>query len=889
MKRSIYFFLALIILIGIALPSYSAYVESADKFNKDRHQYLDIIYEEDWRIVSGVGRIQTRNSGAHDILYVSSNGENEPIIIEYKPEKAFSFKEYNELCFDISVNGGKGNCIYKLTYHTENGAYTDEIEVGELQRSIVRFKIPEVVGEAVDSLEFSVEKAEAMPQSCTILGIYGDDFRTYSYAQLFSSYRVETLDGVSTYYDDHIEIVPDENGSHLRCHLTEGMNGATAMITLRVYSPFAGIMTVENEETDKTVSAAMYSGEALYSFAVSGVEDVLKIGFAESGAGGSAVHFRSMDIVRIADKDPVTYGAVESCVYNNGKISVKGTVSPDAAVKYIDAKLALYKLPCDTDDYSNLPESECEMGISTVFTLSSNVSFDHTQYKYLVALKTREEVVPLCAPVFSFVQAEQPPVSPECSMSVHRVESATVFESGADDVFVDVNASELFAADSLPNSVRYSFREGVYDFDREKVKALENDIGFYVSVGCRVYLNIIADDLEKLDETNEYCALVAFAGEHFGKASGIVVSAGSGSVDDIIKEAEDISLMLGQLKSVLSNVAPAMEFFVFFEEGQDELAACVSYYNGQYAINNISLVYGSSDGENAVARTKSVSDSSHRLGCSYRKNAVLFTMEKMNEVEQFSGVFDKAQQNGLSFAVFSKGEVITDEYAREMLTLLSEKGFEIYDLSADAEDEDCEYVSFWNFNDSYDTFGWLAGGGCSTPETVKYMLGEGRAMRTRITPHRNGEGILVCWLDGVKNLSGAEKMKLEYGLSVEDQRNVSLRVVLGADGSKAEYEATVGNGEGQLVLDLEMFPRRDKLEYVAIIVEISAEAVLDITDISIGSSELSEGELMALISPKEENVKDMASLYIFAGAVVSVTVVVFAVLTKRKKTVASKK
>jgi hypothetical protein len=247
-------------------------------------------------------------------------------------------------------------------------------------------------------------------------------------------------------------------------------------------------------------------------------------------------------------------------------------------------------------------------------------------------------------------------------------------------------------------------------------------------------------------------------------------------------------------------------------------------------------------------------------------------------------VYDAASKASVSAVIYSLGSV-SDSKVSEIVNDLSSSKTIVYQF--DLYEGDVQHTgeySIWNFRDSYDTFGWLSGGSCLAPQTALATDGKGRAMKSVISPYMGEEGVLVCRLDKVTDFSRADNMSLDIWLDVPEGVKVPLKVVLGATGAKAEYSAEISGGEGTISLDLGGFLYANRIEYVAVIVDVETESSLEIMDVRLTSERLSSEALREYVAPTVNSVKDMLSLYIFFGAVASATVIIFVILTKKRST-----
>lgn len=148
--------------------------------------------------------------------------------------------------------------------------------------------------------------------------------------------------------------------------------------------------------------------------------------------------------------------------------------------------------------------------------------------------------------------------------------------------------------------------------------------------------------------------------------------------------------------------------------------------------------------------------------------------------------------------------------------------------------------------------------------------------------NENGEeGILVRWMDEITDFSAGDGLSIALYTESEAD-SLPVTVVLGADTSKAEYKVEVMTGASVMEIDLEGFEQVGNIEYMAIILNADHEAVLEITDISIVSRSMTDLELKDMLAPNDQTSGEMATVYIFFGAVISATVIVFVILTKKK-------
>ena len=253
--------------------------------------------------------------------------------------------------------------------------------------------------------------------------------------------------------------------------------------------------------------------------------------------------------------------------------------------------------------------------------------------------------------------------------------------------------------------------------------------------------------------------------------------------------------------------------------------------------------------------------------------------------EAFRKLYENAAQSSVSCVVFSVSESMTTDEICAMFEGIHGSEYVRYEFEAFKTPVDCrgEYT-LWDFTQAYNTFGWLAGGSCSSPETLNSMFSETRVLKSLITPSQDSEGILVGWFEGVTDLSIADVMRVDVAVDLSAHREVPISVVLGGNGVKAEYITTAKRGEQSIYLDVNSYRDANKVEYIAIIVESNTEAVLEISKVSILSRSLADSELKTAVEQSGQYAERNSSFYIFAGAMISSTIVVFIALSKKRTT-----
>ncbi len=881
------------IFCGLLVPAYSAYITDGVSSAGADAVKMNWFSKENWEAVSGVDSIHVRKTGSSNLIYVTSEGNSNTMKIAYVPEEAMDLSGYNELVFEMAADE-KSAVTYELTYYCGEKTFVESVRSENGKKSTAYFALPRENSGSVSRIELSVGNTDKSLKYFTVDNIFADTHRTYSYGERFSSRMIETPEGKAVYNDEYIELIPDENGVYADCTLIKDYGKETAMVVVEIYSPHSGIINLENRSAQTIQTTALYGGTAKYSFMVSEVSDSLKIGFYEGDTSSSSpIKFISLEIINITEDKTETYGTIESCSYENGKVIVKGTLDSHAAVEYISSKLALYKVPFDYDGERELFEPEAEMNISTVFEIEAPIDYEHVRWKYLIAIKTKDDVIPITDPVFAFSRSSLSTAGQECRVGIHNVQTTAAFESGADDIVLDIALDRLFTTVNIGSAIRYAHGDNVYYMSGDYVNELMSSIEFYTSIGSKVYIRLIGegDDFMGFSAEDEasvdiLCASAAYIGSTFKKAAGVIVFSDFDYGDDKEESAKKLSLLIGMFVSSFRDVNSTADIILSVDEDMSYVAPLTAYFNKKNGITNIGLMYECRNTADSVASVKAVNDAAAAMSASFRSLLILWKPEgSFPDASEFTSLYDTASKSAISGVVFSSNEKITTDTICECFAGIHGEGYVTHEFSATA---DGEYYrgsySLWDFTDSYNTFGWLAGGSCSAPETARSSGGEGRVLKTVITPSGGEEGILVCWLEGVTDLSVADSLKMDFNIDANTGEAMPVTLVLGGSGLKAEYKSEVYYGENSIYADLGLFGESNRVEYVAVIVDMDKEATLEISKISVVSRQLGSEELKSEFVTVEENERDMASLYIFVGAVISSTVVIFAILSKKSAT-----
>lgn len=892
-KKIVSLILSLYIAISMVFTGAAGYTYAGSLKSYDGSFKLEWFEKDKWEIVSGVKEIIVRNVGSSNLLYVTSDKQDKAMTIAYESEEPLDLSAYNEIVVGFVVNIGS-DYLYEITYYCEGGIFSDTVAGdNKSSKNTVHFKLPPEASDRITKIEITVDSNSERPSFFTIDGFYADNSRTYSYAERFMSRRLTSLSGAAQFYDDYAEIIPDENGALIECELMTQYKDESVFAVVEVSSPYAGMLTVENPSAKKTSSTAMYAGTAKYSILISGLQDRIRIGFSGSeNSDELPIRFVSLKLISIEENKTESLGTIDTCTYEKGKITVKGTVDSETIIENINSDLALYKIPYDHS--GELPkEAEVEMSISTEYKLEVPVSYDHTQYKYVVALKNKQKVVPLTDPVYAVSQSSNPAVSQDCDVGIHNAESSAVFESEVNSVIVDVYTDHLFASSDTVSAIRFAYRDNVYYLNSDYINEISSDVSFYASVGRKVYVRLLSEEkgsfgveLSQKNSVDMMCAAAAYLGSNYVKVEGIIVLTGFDYSNDLDRRAKEASELLGLFTSALRSVNSNTDVITWIPGEMGYISSMLAMHNKRNGFSDTGVIYECQNINDCVSSLKAYGDAAKAYGASFGNEMIFLNLNTTaSEINSVKQLYESADQGEITCVVFSVSDSMTTDEVCSLIENIHEDGHIRDEFTAFKKplDHRGEYT-LWDFTQSYDTYGWLAGGSCFAPETQKSAFGDKRVLKSNVVPTYDTEGILVGWFDGVTDLTYADIMKVELAVDGDTHKEIPVSIVLGGNGAKAEFITTARKGDQAVYFDINSYKNADKVEYIAIIINSSEEIALEISKVSILSHNLADNELKAMICQDSINVAQQSSFYIFAGAIISSTIVIFIALSKKKST-----
>ncbi len=881
--------LALFMMLSTTIAANGGFIYSSQYAPSEDSVELNWFSKDQWEIIEGIRDIKTRNTSSSKLLYIISDKQADRMAIESVFEDGVDLSAYNEIAVEFIVSDGV-ECTYKITYYYDGGSFSDSVKSDAGSRNIAYFRLPSEKSDSIKKIEISVYSDNNDLNYFAVSSFSADSNRTYSYGQIYQSRRIYSESSNVNYYDDHVEVVSKKSEGSLICELLEDFEKESALVVVELDSSYTGIVTLENLSTDQSYSTAMYAGIAKYSFLLSDLEKNMKFSFSEGDASKNmSVKLLSLKVVQIPEEEKAL-GTVESCMYENGKLIIKGTVDSEATIEYIDSVIAVYKVPYNYNG-ENLKTPVIEANLSTFYEIEFPVSYDYTQYKYVVALKNRKTIVPVSSPVYAVSKPTLDHLSQGCDVGLHDVGNAAFFESEAEKIVIDVYTNKLFVSVDEIAAIRYTYRDNVYYINSEYANELSASASFITSVGGKVYFRVLSSESGKFDfninrisSVGEMCAAAGYIGSHFENIEGVIALSGFSYKNNFTENVKQASELLGLFVSSFRSQNRNAEIFVSISEGYEHIAPLLARYNELSCIEDVGVVYECTKQSRAANEIKALCDSAALFGSSFRSSILFWKVDKSNATSGvFNWLYERAEQKNVSCVVFSIGDSMTTDEISDVLAGLYADDYLRYEFEAFKSDIEFRgQYKLWDFTQSYNTFGWLAGGACSMPETAKSVFNDKRVIRSSFTPTDDKEGILVGWFEGVTDLSAADVLIVDLAVDGNKIGEIPVSIVLGGNGIRAEYNTEIGSGESSINLNLSSFPQSNRVEYIAVIANSSFNATFEIYDLSIVSNTLSDDELKATVTSETDNYGGNTNLYVFFVGVVMSAIVVFIALSKKK-------
>ena len=855
MKKLISAALSLALLLSLLTFAVGAGQSTLANVQKPDQLNFDILDADKWTEVSCISNFKNTDEGAL-IVYPDLDNPKTSMTFAHTFDKAVSADDLTEICLETRIASSYEKFSIKLSVYGKKGVYSDTTEGVCGVRSTVYFKLPENFKDDIIKLQFTVTTGNKVPDSCTVFAVYADNYNSFSYVDLYDTVYFTTISGDITYKENAV-MITSIGESTVEANIAHKPIASSASVVISVSSNTTGIISVENTADTKKYQTALYSGTNDYVFFLDNIPEKLRISISHSDAEKSAtIVLKSMVITELGESSYTGLGTVSSCAYSDGKVTMKGTITSDAAVQYIDSRLGIFRSSLDGVIEKN-PIATTK--ISTVFEFSADEGLNSPNYRYTVAIISGDEIIPICEPIFatSFIDNSSSHSTP--AMGLLNPSSFDAFKADASCVVIDVNANDLIANASSKDSVMFPYNGTLYSINSDYFKVINHDITFYNNLNCQVYLKInVAENNTYNDHTlTDLQAVLSYVASNGDGISGYLLLPDLRTADKSPEKAAYAAQVLGRLSETIRKSSPSSMIYYCVSENENVFTAHIAHYAKLYGVKGLSAYYTVVSEDDMIPIRASVDSTG------------------------FSGVIISAQTTDACVLIYDTASKIK----AHSVVLNTESGFDInsFKTLSGKSDEQKELISdveimgsapIWNFRDNYSTFGFVSGGDISEAQTVK--TADARALRATLS---GSSGVLLCRLDEDINLSSADGISLDFALNCDDA--AQLELIIGYSNSRKVYSATAASGNNTLYAQLE---KGANIEYIALAVSAKEGLTIDIASIGAYSSTLDSTELENSIKALDPVIQRQTTIYyIIGGSAVVLTLVIFILLTRKKE------
>lgn len=905
MKKAVAILLTVVMLAAV-LPFYSfADFESG----ATRRLSLPVLEKELWEALEGVRSITKRSSADTETIYASAEdgSSSARFKVSFEP---MDLSEYRELAIRLAVRGNEKSYPVSVKLSSEKESLIYSLTVSD-DIPVIYIPLESAVSGALTDITFTVGDSGTRISYIMINGIDADDTYTYSYKETFSATDVISENRLLKSPED-VTLYP-EGGAGSLSPLFTSIPGKDrdVLVWLRLDGTRAGSLTVkttyvngegeEKESKDYHTTPKRSDTPGILSFTVPGGFESIAFEFSGLSADDPIAVFGG-GCADMGERES-EIGSIASCQYDGKEITVSGTLSTDASLKYLGSKLLLFRIPANETDTFDEKSAKpvAQGGFSTKFTLSYDCDNTYAGYFYKVFLDTSEGLRPvgsLCA-----ANCKATPAGAVGDVScLYGADAADVFESGASSVILDVYAGKLLENEDIYSAEVYNMGSA-YHFNKDYLSAIDKDIRFFTSAAVSVYIRLYSDkegyafDYTTDDPRNLslMSAVCSFLSERYPTVSGFIAGPalniqGADTPEFAEEKARLIAVFAECIKTKNSNAAVILPF------SESERADCslsvsmLSYYLGKYSAPSVTFML---EGLEGVER---LSESAQRIAlvaaqqkASVDGSSVLWRVPSSTDAKGAADTYhrlcDRSASLGLRFfcADLSAADRSSELYDgiknrpdKESSGPSAVSRFE----ASFVEKEFSGSYPLWDFTSSYDTAGWVGGGSFSSPISAKGSFG------TRVlfagAAENGGAGILIGKTDSPVNMKDLVA-KVTFCVTSKMAEKAEISLIFGSGNRRAEFSAVAECNSNCFVLcDMSDFSGAESIDYVSLIVRNAPDGGAELSKIELCSEDLTDEELKTAHKRGGEEEHDPI-LYALIIIVAAVTVTVFSVLMRKQK------
>ena len=900
MKRIIAFLLCAAFLAALALSPVSALAAK----DSDKTVFLNVLNAKNWEKGEGASSVSNRVISARNTLSVSAESGAEELSFsgEFRPVE---LSGVCELVLELSVRG-EGEA-YPVTVNLISGSerftYSDTLPADD---TFMYVPLKGNFAKSLTGITFTADTKDAPLNYIIIHSITADNNYTYSYRDLFGSTRL-TSEHDFKRAEDSFTVSPKDGLCEISLYPTEGFSENRDLcfwVSLSGASGSISAVTVSPEGKETAYTAQSITADGTYCFTLRGGLEQLSLRFSLVSKDTKAIKLTGAGILDLGEH-PESIGTVTSCRYDGKKVTLQGSLSGEASVDYYGSRILMYAIPLPEAENFKLSDYEpcATSGFSTKFSLSQSFDPSFGEYLYVAVLDTKEGKIiidsPSCAASSSLSTTSKGSV---CAL--HGADAADVFETNASSVIIDVAAGNLVETSNIYSAISYSYHKTYY-FNRDYVEALDSKVQFYRSAGIGVYLRIYSDrdgytfdySADSPESLSLMCALSGFLADRYSGVEGFIMGnalnsyALSPSPKDAESKARLVCAFAERIKAYSPDSAVVLPFSAEVQLDCHLSAHLLYYYLGKYNRGGaLSLLEVTRSPEGSVQKAQRLSQISSLVAGNTDGCAVFWHVPGESTSALTVSTYKKLCGESISHALrFCALSVTRTDRSAALFDALSSMLDSENVISSSTSQfkatalpfEAVGSFSLWDFTDSYDTTGWVAGGSFAAPITARGS-GGGRVLLASKPALSSDAGILIGKITSPKDLS-----KVSAGITLnvlsDSAKAADVSLIFGSGESRAEFSASVScNEKATLYCDMSAFGGASKIDYVALIVRGGDDLRAEVSKVELFSDKKNSEALSAEFSDAvpEEHDPVLYAVVIIAAAV---TVAVFSALLRKQK------
>ncbi len=873
---------------------------------------LGILDPQLWEGSDAVQQIRSRPSGEGSMLYVTATSTEETTLsISADLEQPLELTALRELAFSMYISGN-GECSLTVTFLCGGIYYNASTKVSAGGKTMAYILLPQQVKGTVDALALTLTRQDEPIQSFSILSASGDERYSYAHVERFMSAGFESVTGTLREEEKRI-FIDAENGSasFYPHYISKGAGDEGATVCLRIRSGHAS-GTIAVEGVSGTAPLPIAAGEHTYVFVIEGAYSELKYilnGVTATQEAPLAITSAAIYPSKAFAAEKI--GTITSCRSDGKNVTVKGTLSSETVVEYIDGQLALYMIPVWEEEKAILQEEPAaKMNISTRFELSAVPENLDVLYKYKVMILSGDKKISV-APAAFLNSGVAVTVADASVTGVHGTDTVGVFESNVSNVVLDVYANRLLETDDVYAALLYNAGSSHYYFDRSYVEELDAQISVHKSSGTHVYIRLFSSQENGFVYTAsdqgsilQMYALTSFLAERYQGVAGFIM--GSGANLQFWNTPEDLASLTAIFAEIVQKKCPGAAAVVPIGSVYDDTGTVyplaglspkdpalflsqLSFTLSQRRASSILLAYESfSRPEGAVLEASYLTSLIAACGHVCDGGMLLWQPDAGSDADisaQYESLCLEAMQTGLRSVVLSVANLHVSDllFDRIKETVFDNTSAQLIQRMA-AVNNTAAYKGtypLWDFTDSYDIGGWVSGGGMGRIFSAHAENTPGRVLRTQLENASGEAGLLLCWLDRPLDLSEGSVV-FSFGLHDIGQAG-ELSVIFGSGDSRAEYLLSQPqDAYFTVTCDLMDFSAASAVEYIAIILRGESGAALEISNVKVCSMVKTEHQLQQFIEGGQEEIQPAnPAYYVILVSMTAITVAIFSMLGRR--------